>query len=262
MAEPRSTMIDPPIEVLLDKVDSKFTLVTLAAKRGRQVNSYFSQLGEGLGAIVPPQVASIARKPLSIALEEIAAGKVVAVWPVEVEVVEEAELQADDTSGAPETGRRASPPEATGRRRERRCSAAERSRRLPSRWWSRPCRLPVGRHGRARRERRDRRLQGRRDLPPPRRCRSRTSCRSSPSGATRFVGEATFSALASEPARRSLFDEDHPIPHTDLGRRADLVLVAPATARVIGVYAAGISSDLLVATLLATRAPVLVCPAI
>jgi len=81
MAEPRSTMIDPPIEVLLDKVDSKFTLVTLAAKRGRQVNSYFSQLGEGLGAIVPPQVASIARKPLSIALEEIAAGKVVAVWP-------------------------------------------------------------------------------------------------------------------------------------------------------------------------------------
>ncbi len=81
MAEPRSTMIDPPIETLLDAVDSKFTLVTLAAKRGRQVNAYFSQLGEGLGAIVPPQVASIARKPLSIALEEIAAGKVLAVFP-------------------------------------------------------------------------------------------------------------------------------------------------------------------------------------
>lgn len=81
MAEPRSTMIDPPIETLLDAVDSKFTLVTLAAKRGRQVNAYFSQLGEGLGAIVPPQVASIARKPLSIALEEIAAGKVHPVFP-------------------------------------------------------------------------------------------------------------------------------------------------------------------------------------
>ena len=76
MADPRNTMIDPPIEALLDKVDSKFTLVTLAAKRGRQVNSYFSQLGEGLGAIVPPQVTSVARKPLSIALEEVAAGKV------------------------------------------------------------------------------------------------------------------------------------------------------------------------------------------
>ena len=85
MAEPRSTMIDPPIEILLDKVDSKFTLVTLASKRGRQVNSYFSQLGEGLGAIVPPQVVSVARKPLSIALEEIAAGKVVAVWSPEPE---------------------------------------------------------------------------------------------------------------------------------------------------------------------------------
>jgi DNA-directed RNA polymerase subunit omega len=81
MAEQRSTMIDPPIEQLLDTVDSKFTLVTLASKRGRQINSYFNQLGEGLGAIVPPQVASVARKPLSIALEEIAAGKVVAGAP-------------------------------------------------------------------------------------------------------------------------------------------------------------------------------------
>ncbi len=79
--------------------------------------------------------------------------------------------------------------------------------------------------------------------------------------ATRFVGAATFSALASEPARVELFGEDHPIPHTDLGQRADLVVIAPATARVIGAYAAGISADLLVATLLATRAPVLVCPA-
>ena len=69
-------MMDPPIEGLLDKTDSKFTLVTLSAKRGRQINSYFSQLGEGLGAIVPPQVTSVSRKPLSIALEEIAADKI------------------------------------------------------------------------------------------------------------------------------------------------------------------------------------------
>jgi len=53
---------------------------------------------------VPPQVASIARKPLSIALEEIAAGKVVAVWPVEAEVVEERELLAGDAGEAPEHG--------------------------------------------------------------------------------------------------------------------------------------------------------------
>ncbi|MFS8584463.1 MAG: bifunctional phosphopantothenoylcysteine decarboxylase/phosphopantothenate--cysteine ligase CoaBC [Acidimicrobiia bacterium] len=80
-------------------------------------------------------------------------------------------------------------------------------------------------------------------------------------GARRFVGETTFSALASERARTSLFDDPDPIPHTRLGQSADLVLVAPATARVIGTYAAGISNDLLTATLLATEAPVVVCPA-
>ena len=81
----RETMMNPPIENLLDKVDSKFTLVSLAAKRGSQINSYFNQLGEGLGAIVPPQVTSVSRKPLSIALEEIAAGKIEFVRPEDVE---------------------------------------------------------------------------------------------------------------------------------------------------------------------------------
>ena len=85
MAQRRPTMMDPPIEELLNKVDSKFTLVTMAAKRGRQINSYFNQLGEGLGTIVPPQVASVSRKPLSIALEEIAASKIIFVRPQEVE---------------------------------------------------------------------------------------------------------------------------------------------------------------------------------
>lgn len=80
-------------------------------------------------------------------------------------------------------------------------------------------------------------------------------------GATRFVGRATFDALASERVQMSLFDEDDPIPHTTLGQTADCVVVAPATARVIGAYAAGISSDLLTATLIATRAPVVICPA-
>ena len=79
--------------------------------------------------------------------------------------------------------------------------------------------------------------------------------------ATRFVGAVTFSALASEPVRTSLWSEPEPIPHTRLGQSADLVVVAPCTARVLGKYAAGISDDLLTATLLATRAPVLVCPA-
>jgi phosphopantothenoylcysteine decarboxylase/phosphopantothenate--cysteine ligase len=79
--------------------------------------------------------------------------------------------------------------------------------------------------------------------------------------ATRFVGELSFSALASEPAQTSLWGGADPIPHTRLGRRADLIVVVPATARLLGAYAGGISSDLLTATLLATRAPVLLAPA-
>ncbi len=79
--------------------------------------------------------------------------------------------------------------------------------------------------------------------------------------ATRFVGALTFSALASEPVQRSLWDEASPIPHTKLGQLADLVVIVPATAHTIARYAAGLSDDLLCATLLATRAPVIVCPA-
>ena len=79
--------------------------------------------------------------------------------------------------------------------------------------------------------------------------------------AHRFIGETTLSALASEPVQKSLWDEHSPIPHTQLGQGADVIVVAPATARLIGSYAGGISDDLLTATLLATRAPVVVCPA-
>jgi phosphopantothenoylcysteine decarboxylase / phosphopantothenate---cysteine ligase len=80
--------------------------------------------------------------------------------------------------------------------------------------------------------------------------------------ATRFVGAATFSAVASEPARTSLFgDALTPIPHTYLGQHADVIVVAPATAHLIARYALGLADDLLCATLLASRAPVLLCPA-
>jgi phosphopantothenoylcysteine decarboxylase/phosphopantothenate--cysteine ligase len=80
-------------------------------------------------------------------------------------------------------------------------------------------------------------------------------------GATRFVGEVTFSALASEKAQTSLWDEASPIPHTKLGQSTDLVVVSPATARLLSDLRTGRSADLLTATLLATRAPVVVCPA-
>ena len=90
MAERRASLMDPRMESLLDRVDSKFTLVTLAAMRAREINDYYNQLGEGLGKIVPPQVTSVSRKPLSIALEEVEDGKIVAIpKPAEPEPGEE-----------------------------------------------------------------------------------------------------------------------------------------------------------------------------
>jgi phosphopantothenoylcysteine decarboxylase/phosphopantothenate--cysteine ligase len=80
-------------------------------------------------------------------------------------------------------------------------------------------------------------------------------------GAEHFLGVTTLSALASEPVQTSLWDEATPIPHTKLGQSADLIVVVPATARLIGAYAGGLSTDLLTNVLLATRAPVIVCPA-
>jgi DNA-directed RNA polymerase subunit omega len=71
-------VIEPNIDTLLERVDSKYTLVILAAKRAREINSYYNQLGEGRGEFVPPLVETggLRNKPLSIALEEIADDKV------------------------------------------------------------------------------------------------------------------------------------------------------------------------------------------
>ncbi len=71
-------MIEPKIDDLLAAVDSKYTLVILAAKRAREINAYYSQLGEGRAEFIPPLIESggLTNKPLSIALEEIAEGKI------------------------------------------------------------------------------------------------------------------------------------------------------------------------------------------
>ncbi|MCY4664113.1 MAG: DNA-directed RNA polymerase subunit omega [Acidimicrobiaceae bacterium] len=79
MAHGYDTMMTPAIEELLDRTESKFVLVTLAAMRSREITNYLGQLAGGIGATIPPQVISTSSKPLSIALEEIAAGKIEAV---------------------------------------------------------------------------------------------------------------------------------------------------------------------------------------
>src|SRR5438105_4296422 len=96
MPERRASLMEPRMEQLLDRVESKFTLVTLASKRAREINDYYNQLGEGLGKIVPPQVTSVSRKPLTISLEEIEAGKIEAV------AIEEDEEGAAEAEEAPE----------------------------------------------------------------------------------------------------------------------------------------------------------------
>jgi len=101
MASRHDTMMNPPIEDLLERAGSKFTLVTLGSKRARQINSYYNQLSEGLGSAVPPQVPSSARKPLSIAFEEIHADKIIGVWPDPDAEGDDADLDGttDRTSG-------------------------------------------------------------------------------------------------------------------------------------------------------------------
>ncbi len=91
-----NTMMEPQVEELLGRAESKFRLVTLSAKRARQINQYFGELGAPMGQAVPPQVTSSARKPLSIAFEEIAADKIVAVEAVDPPPGVEDEAEVDD----------------------------------------------------------------------------------------------------------------------------------------------------------------------
>ncbi len=79
--------------------------------------------------------------------------------------------------------------------------------------------------------------------------------------ALRFVGEATWAALSGEPVTTDVWTGVSDVPHVRLGQSADLVLVAPATADLLARAAAGLADDLLTATLLTARCPVLYAPA-
>ena len=79
--------------------------------------------------------------------------------------------------------------------------------------------------------------------------------------ALRFVGAATFEALSGNPVRTAVFEDVPDVPHVRMGQEADLVLVAPATADLLARAAVGRADDLLTATLLTARCPVLLAPA-
>ena len=79
--------------------------------------------------------------------------------------------------------------------------------------------------------------------------------------ALRFVGEVTWAALSGQPVTTQPWTDVENVPHVRLGKQADLVVVAPATADLMARAAAGMASDLLTATLLTARCPVLYAPA-
>ena len=79
--------------------------------------------------------------------------------------------------------------------------------------------------------------------------------------ALKFVGAATFEALSGNPVHTGVFDDVHEVPHVRIGQAADLVVVAPATADLLARAAVGRADDLLTATLLTARCPVLFAPA-
>ena len=79
--------------------------------------------------------------------------------------------------------------------------------------------------------------------------------------ALQFVGAATFEALSGQPVHTGVFEDVPQVPHVRLGQEADLVVVAPATADVLARAVAGRADDLLTATLLTARCPVLFAPA-
>ena len=76
-----------------------------------------------------------------------------------------------------------------------------------------------------------------------------------------FVGRATWEALTGEPAPSGVFENVTSVAHIRLGQRADVVLIAPATADFLAQVAAGTARDLLGSALLATAAPVVMAPA-
>ena len=228
---------NPPIDDLLTKTDSKYKLVLYSAKRARQINAYYSQLGEGLLEYVGPLVDThVQEKPLSIALREINDDLLTC------EDIDPAELAAEEAAAAA----------AAERRRPRR-------RRVHDRATSRPSA-----------ETASRRARGRPAASPP--TRPASCCGGSPSPATtspssrppprcEFVGAPTWAALSGKPVATEVWDDVHEVPHVRIGQHADLVVVAPATADLLAKAAHGLADDLLTNTLLTARCPVVFAPA-
>ena len=234
---------NPPIDELLTKTDSKYKLVLYSAKRARQINAYYSQLGEGLLEYVGPLVDThVQEKPLSIALREINADLLTCedVDPAELAAEEEARKQASleanfDAASDLAAAHAQPPPDleavpvGSGLGSSSGCPAASRRTRPAS---CCGCFTESGHDVTV--------------VPTE--------------AALRFVGAPTWAALSGKPVHTGVWDDVHEVPHVRIGQSADLVVVAPATADLLARAAHGLADDLLTNTLLTARCPVVLRP--
>ena len=236
---------NPSIDDLLTKTDSKYKLVLYSAKRARQINAYYSQLGEGLLEYVGPLVDThVQEKPLSIALREINDDLLTCedIDPAELAAEEQARQAAtlDDDFGeaTPDPAGRSMTTDATagtpqpgpGRTSSSGVSggiAAYKACELLRRFTESGHDVTV--------------------VPT--------------AAALRFVGADTWAALSGKPVSAEVWHDVHQVPHVRIGQSADLVVVAPATADLLAKAAHGLADDLLTNTLLTARCPVVFAPA-
>ena len=220
---------NPPIDELLKQSDSKYKLVLFAAKRARQINAYYSQLGEGLLDHVGPLVeTTVQEKPLSIALREVNEGK-----------LRDASMSILKHRWTRTPTRASSLPEQPlpGDRQEGALS-----------------RIVLGVSGGIAAYKACellRRLQG----------AGHEVTVVPTAAALEFVGVSTWAALSGRPVHTSVFDDVHLVPHVKIGQEVDLVFVAPATADLLARAASGRADDLLTNVLLTAHCPIVFAPA-
>ena len=194
---PRTTpplgITNPPIDELLERASSKYALVIYAAKRARQINDYYNQLGDGILEYVGPSWSPASRRSRCPS-------------PC---------VRSTRTCSSTPKANRPPVPAPTGPDAEVRVFDDRIA-------WPPPHPCGCGR--------RHRRIQGVFGHPALHRSRRRRACRPT-RAALNFVGAATFEALSGNPVRTDVFEDVDQVAHVKLGQEADLVIIAPADRR-------------------------------
>ncbi len=237
---------NPSIDDLLTKTDSKYKLVLYSAKRARQINAYYSQLGEGLLEYVGPLVDTL--RPGEAALDRAPRDQR---RPPDLRGRRPRRLAAEAAAAeAARAGRRSSRSDVTSPDTPVHASLDDVA---VSRTGERP-RVVLGVGG---------------GIAAYKACELLRRFTESghdvtvvpTAAALEFVGAPTWAALSGKPVSTEVWTDVHEVPHVRIGQTADLVVVAPATADLMARAAHGLADDLLTNTLLTARCPVVLAPA-